>query len=192
MFIEAVILGVIIGITRRGKIYRLSYIHFNMSPLIYISALLYICIIIMNLGLLDYTSLLYTTFLIMSYVLIFIFIIANTDIKFMFVTLIGLCSNIICFLVNGFKFPMSSNSVSILYGTEMYNLLVNGKIKFYIPTENSSLSFLGSVITIGNYKIVSIGDIIISVGIVLIVQAIISDKYLRNKSNITFSKKMFR
>ncbi len=192
MFIEAVILGVIIGIARRGKIYRLSYIHFNMLPLIYISALLYICIIIMNLGLLDYTSLLYTTFLIISYVLIFIFIIANMDIKFMFVTLIGLCSNIICFLVNGFKYPMSSNSVSTLYGTEMYNLLVSGKIKFYITAENSSLSFLGNVITIGNYKIVSIGDIIISVGIVLIVQAIISDKYLRNKSNITFSKKMFR
>ncbi len=192
MFIEAVILGVIIGMAKRGKIYRLSYIRFNMSPLIYISALLYVCIIIMNLGLLEYTSFLYTAFLILSYLSIFIFIIVNMEIKFMFVTLIGLCSNILCFLVNGFKFPMSSNSVSMLYGTEMYNLLVNGKIKFYIPVENSSLSFLGSVITIGNYKIVSIGDIIISVGIVLIVQAIISDKYLRNRSNITFSKKMFR
>ncbi|MBP1926242.1 hypothetical protein J2Z76_002107 [Sedimentibacter acidaminivorans] len=192
MFIVAVILGIIIGIARRGKINRLSYIHFNMSPLIYISVLLYICIIIMNLGLLDYASFLYNAFLIMSYALIFIFIIVNLDIKFMFVTLIGLCSNVLCFLVNGFKFPMSSNSVSMIYGTEIYNLLINGKIKFFIPAENSSLSFLGSIITLGNYKIVSIGDIIISLGIVLIVQAIISDKYLRNKSNITFSKKMFK
>jgi len=192
MFIEAIVLGIIIGIVRRGKIYRLSYIKFNMSPLIYISSILYICIIIMNLGLVDYSSFLYTTFLIMIYLLIFIFIVVNMEIKFIFVTLIGLCSNIICFLANGFKFPLSSNSISNLYGTEMYNLLVNGKIKFYIPAENSTLSFLGSVMSIGNYKIVSIGDIIISLGILLVVQSIISDKYLRNKSKITFSRKIFK
>nr|WP_312576767.1 DUF5317 family protein [Sedimentibacter sp.] len=192
MFIVAVILGIVIGLTRRGKIYRLSYINFNMAPLIYIAAFLYICIIIMNLGLLDYSSLLYTTFLITSYILIAIFIIANIDIKFIFVALIGLCSNILCFLVNGFKFPLSSSLVSSLYGNEMYNLLIDGKIKFYIPAENATLSFLGNIISLGTYKIVSIGDIIISVGIILIVQAIISDKYMRNKSKITFSKKMFK
>ena len=192
MFIVAVILGIVIGLIRRGKIYRLSYINFNMSPLIYIAALLYICIIIMNLGLLDYSSFLYTTFLVVSYILIAVFIIINLDIKFMYVALIGLCSNVLCFLVNGFKFPLSSNSVLSLYGDEMYNLLINGKIKFYIPAENATLSFLGNIISIGTYNIVSIGDIITSIGIVLIVQAIISDKYMRNKSNITFSKKMFK
>lgn len=192
MFIIAVILGIVIGLARHGKIYRLSYINFNMSPLIYIAALLYVCIIIMNLGLLDYSSFLYTAFLILSYILIAVFIIINMDIKFMFVTLIGLCSNILCFLVNQFKFPLSSSAVSNLYGNEMYNLLIDGKIKFYVPSENATLSFLGNVISIGKYKIVSIGDIITSIGIVLIVQAIISDKYMRNKSNITFSKKMFK
>lgn len=192
MFIVAVILGIVIGLARHGKIYRLSYINFNMSPLIYIAALLYVCIIIVNLGLLDYSSFLYTAFLILSYILIAVFIIINMDIKFMFVTLIGLCSNILCFLVNQFKFPLSSSSVSNLYGNEMYNLLIDGKIKFYVPAENATLSFLGNVISIGKYKIVSIGDIITSIGIVLIVQAIISDKYMRNKSNITFSKKMFK
>jgi len=111
MFIVAVILGIVIGLVRHGKFYRLSYINFNMSPLIYVAALLYICIIIMNLGLLDYSSFLYSTVLVLSYILIAVFIIVNMDIKFMFVPLIGLSLNMICFLANGFKFPLSSNSV---------------------------------------------------------------------------------
>jgi len=192
MFIEAVILGIIIGLIRHGKVSRLSYMNFNMSFLIYISAALYICIIIMNLGLLDYSSFLYTAFLIISYILIGIFLILNIEIKFMFVPLIGLFTNLLCFIVNGFKFPLSTFAVSELYGTEMYDLLINGKIKFYIPAENAVLSFLGNVIYINKYKVISIGDIIISIGIVLIIQSIVSDKYMRNKSKITFSKKMFK
>ena len=192
MFIEAIILGIIIGLVRHGKVSRLSYMNFNMSFFIYISAALYICIIVMNLGLLDYSSFLYTSFLIISYILIGIFLIFNIEIKFMFIPLIGLFTNLLCFIVNGFKFPLSSDAVSKLYGTEMYDLLINGKIKFYIPAENAVLSFLGNVIYINKYKIISIGDIIISVGIVLIIQSIVSDKYMRNKSNITFSKKMFK
>lgn len=192
MFIEAVILGIIIGLVRHGKVSRLSYMNFNMAPLIYIAAVLYICIVIMNLGLLDYSSFLYTAFLLISYILVSIFLILNIDIKFMFVPLIGLFFNLLCFIVNGLKFPLSSDAVSKLYGTEMYDLLINGKIKFYIPDEDAILSFLGNVIYINKYKIISVGDIIISIGIVLIIQAIISDKYMRNKSKITFSKKIFK
>jgi len=192
MFIEAIILGIIIGLVRHGKVSRLSYMNFNMPFLIYIAAALYICIIIMNLGLLDYSSFLYTAFLIISYILVGTFLIFNIEFKFMFITLIGLLTNLLCFIVNGFKFPLSSDAVSKLYGTEMYDLLINGKIKFYIPAENAVLSFLGNVIYINKYKVISIGDIIISIGIVLVIQSIVSDKYIRNKNKITFSKKMFK
>jgi len=192
MFIEAVILGIIIGLVRHGKVSRLSYMDFNMSQLIYISAVLYICIIVMNLGLLDYSSFLYTIFLIVSYILIGIFLIINIDIKFMFVPLIGLFSNLLCFIVNRFKFPLSSEAVSKLYGAEMYDLLISGKVKFYIPAENAILNFLGNVIYINKYKIISAGDLIISIGIVLVIQSIVSDKYMRNKSKITFSKNIFK
>lgn len=192
MFIVAVILGIFIGLVRHGKVSRLSYMDFNISPLIYIATVLYICIVIMNLGLLDYSSFLYTIFLMASYILIGIFLIINIDIKFMFVPLIGLFSNLLCFIVNGFKFPLSAEAVSKLYGTEMYNLLISGKIKFYIPAENAILSFLGNVIYINKYKIISVGDLIISIGIVLVIQSIVSDKYMRNKNKITFSKNIFK
>jgi len=195
MFIEALILGVIIGLVRHGKIFRLSYVNFNIPQLVYTSALLYLGIIVMNLGLIDYNTSLYTAFLLISYILIAIFLIANIDKKFMLIPLVGLCSNLLCFIVNGFKFPLSSEAVLKYYGAEMIELLKSGKIKFFIPAENASLSILGNVIPINkilSMTILSIGDIIISIGIVLVVQAIISDKHIQNRNRITFSKNIFR
>jgi hypothetical protein len=59
MFFEALILGIVIGYIRRGKLSRLSYVNFSFRFLIYISALFYLGIIVINLGLYDYESFLY-------------------------------------------------------------------------------------------------------------------------------------
>lgn len=192
MFLEALILGIIVGIIRRGKISRLAYIRFNARPLIYISALLYLAIVIMNLGLFNYSSSLYSIFLLLSYIFTLLFIIANISMKFMVVPLIGLVLNLLVFLANNFKFPLSSEAAIKLYGTEMNELLNSGKILFFTPAEGASLSFLGNIITIGNWITVSVGDIISAIGVIMVVQAIISDKFIQNRSRITFSKDIFR
>lgn len=192
MFLEALILGIIIGIIRRGKISRLGYVNFNAKPLIYISALFYLAIVVMNLGLFNYSSPLYSVFLMITYISAGLFIIANISMKFMVAPLIGLGLNLLVFLANGFKFPLSAEAAAKLYGTEMQRLLINGKILFFTPAENASLSFLGNNITLGNWIAVSIGDIIAAIGIVLVVQAIVSDKFIQNRSSLTFSKDVFK
>lgn len=192
MFFEALIFGIIIGYVRRGKISRLSYINFNYRPLIFISAILYLGIIVTNLGMYDYDSFLYSAFLIGSMIFTGLFLTANLNIKFIFIPLIGLTINLFSFLVNGFKFPLSTEAAAQIYGTEMAQLLNNGKILFYTPAETATLNFLGNMIPIGNWFVVSIGDIIVALGVVLVVQGIISDKFIQNRSRITFSKNMFR
>lgn len=192
MFFEAIILGLIIGFIRRGKISRLAYVHFNWKTLIFISALLYLAIIVMNLGLFNYSSPLYSIFLLLSYVFTGLFLIANISMKFMAVPLIGLSLNLLAFLSNSFKFPLSSEAAAKLYGTEMLELLNSGKILLFTPADGATLSFLGNIITIGNWIIVSVGDIITAIGVILVVQAIISDKFIQNRSKITFSKKIFK
>jgi hypothetical protein len=192
MFLEALILGIIIGFIRRGDISRLAYAQFSFKPFIYTSVLLYIAIMIMNLGLFNYSSSLYSIFLLLSYIFTGMFLIANISTKFMAVPLIGLCLNVLVFLANGFKFPLSSETVAKLYGTEMYELLISGKILFFTSAEEASLSFLGNIITIGNKIIISIGDIIVAIGVVLIVQNVMSDKFIQNRSKITFSKDIFK
>lgn len=192
MFLEALILGIIIGNIRKGSISRLGYVHFSAKPLIYISALFYLAIIVMNLGLFNYSSSLYSVFLLMTYLFAGFFMIANISMKFMMVPLIGLCSNLLAFLSNGFRFPLSAEAVAKLYGTEMQKLLLSDKILFFTPAENASLSFLGNIITLGNWIVVSIGDIIAAIGVILIVQAMVSDKFIQNRRRITFSKDVFK
>lgn len=191
MFLEALVLGIIIGLIRRGKISRLAYVRFNFKFLIFISAFLYLAIIVMNLGLFDYGSNLYSIFLLMTYIFTGLFLIANLSMKFMVIPLVGLGSNLLAFLANGFKFPLSSEATAKLYGTEIYELLVSGKMLFFTPAKTASLSFLGNVITIGNWIIVSVGDLIAALGIIMVVQAIISDKFIQNRNRITFSKDIF-
>lgn len=192
MFFESLILGIVIGFIRRGKISRLSFVKYNWKALIYISALLYLAIIVMNLGLFNYNSPLYSIFLLLVYIFTGLFLIANISMKFMAVPLIGLVLNLLAFLANSFKFPLSSEAAAKLYGTEMLELLNSGKILLFTPAEGATLSFLGNIITIGNWIIVSVGDIITAIGVILVVQAIISDKFIQNRSKITFSKDIFR
>jgi hypothetical protein len=192
MFFEALILGTVIGLIRRGRISRLAYVHFSGRPLIFISAFLYLGIIIMNLGLYDYSSFLYSGFLLASFIFTLIFLILNISMKFMFIPLGGLCLNLLVFLVNELKFPLEAEAAARIYGAEIYDLLNSGKILFFVSAENARLSFLGNVIPIGNLFVASIGDIIAAIGITLVVQAIVSDKFIQNRSKITFSKNIFR
>ena len=192
MFFEALILGIVIGYIRRGKISRLSYVNFSFRFLIYISALFYLGIIVINLGLYDYESFLYSTFLIGSMVLTGLFLIANISIKYMFIPLAGLALNLLSFLANKFKFPLSPDAAAQIYGAEAAELLNTGKLLFYTSSETATLSFLGSIIPIGNWFVVSIGDIIAALGVVLIVQCIMADKFIQTRSKITFSKDIFR
>ena len=192
MFFEALILGIVIGYIRRGKISRLSYVNFSFRFLIYISALFYLGIIVINLGLYDYESFLYSTFLIGSMVLTGLFLIANISIKYMFIPLTGLALNLLSFLANKFKFPLSPDAAAQIYGAEAAELLNTGKLLFYTSSETATLSFLGSIIPIGNWFVVSIGDIIAALGVVLIVQCIMADKFIQTRSKITFSKDIFR
>jgi len=192
MFFEALILGIVIGYIRRGKLSRLSYVNFSFRFLIYISALFYLGIIVINLGLYDYESFLYSTFLIGSIVLTGLFLIANISIKYMFIPLIGLALNLLSFLANNYKFPLSPDAAAKIYGAEAAELLNAGKLLFYTSSETATLSFLGNIIPIGNWFVVSIGDIIASLGVVLIVQCIMADKFIQTRSKITFSKDIFR
>ena len=196
MIIEAIIIGIIIGIFRRGKLSRLEYLRINLSPLIIVALISYISIIVMNLGSLDFNSSLYNVFLILTYALIIIVLTFNLDKKFMFLTLIGVMMNFICMCVNSFRIPVKNDIILSLYGQETSNLLLTNKIKYFIPAEDASLSVLGKIFSISDYYIydviLSIGDIIIFIGIILIIQELMTDKFLKTRDSITLSKSLYR
>ncbi len=196
MIIEAIIIGIIIGTIRKGKLSRLEYLKVNLSPLIILALISFLSIIVMNLGLLDFNSSLYNVFLILTYALIIIVLTFNLDKKFMFLPLIGVMMNFICMCVNSFKIPVKSDIILSLYGEEMHSLLVANKVKFFMPAENANLSALGKLFSLNQYYIydviLSIGDIIIFVGIILVIQELMTDKYLKTRDSITLSKSLYK
>ena len=196
MIIEAIIIGIIIGTLRKGKISRLEYLKLNFSPLIILALISYVSIIVMNLGSLDINSSLYNVFLVITYSLIIIVLTFNLDKKFVFLPLIGVMMNFICICVNSFKIPVKSDIILHLYGEEMNNLLLANNIKFFIPAENASLNALGKLFSISDYYfydvILSIGDIVVFVGIILVIQELMTDKFLKTRDSITLSKSLYR
>lgn len=196
MIIEAIIIGIIIGTIRKGKLSRLEYLKINLSPLIIVALISYVAIIVMNLGSLDFNSNLYNVFLVLTYALIIVVLTFNLDKKFMFLPLIGIMMNFICMSVNSFRIPVKNDIILSIYGQETSNLLLANKIKFFIPAENANLNALGKLFSIGDYYlydvILSIGDIIIFVGIILVIQELMTDKFLKTRDSITLSKSLYK
>lgn len=196
MIVEAIVLGIIIGLIRKGKFVRLEYLKIHLSPLIFIAMFSFIGIIVMNLGLLNFNSDLYTVFLVLTYVLIIIVLAFNLDKRFMFLPFIGTILNFICMCLNHFKIPVKSTVINTIYGNEMYKFLLDGKVKFFVPAEEASLKMLGKIFYLGDYYIydviLSIGDILIAVGIVLVIQALMTDKFLKTRDSITLSKSLYK
>ena len=60
----------------------------------------------------------------------------------------------------------------------------------------AKLSILGKIFYLGDYYlydvILSIGDIIIALGIVLLIQHLMTDKYLKTRDTITLSRSLFK
>lgn len=196
MILEAIIIGIIIGYLKKGKLSRLKYLEIHLKPLLILSAISLLVIIVMNLGLFDFDSRIFTILFVLTYALTIIVIVFNLDKKYMFMPLIGGMSNFICLCVNHFKFPVKSSHIILAYGEEFNNLLLNNKIKFYIADDNALFKMLGKIFYLGDYYfydvILSIGDIIIAIGIILIIQALMTDKSLKSNSTIILSKSLFK
>ena len=196
MIIEAILIGLFIGILRKGKISRIEYLKINLLPLVFVSLMSVIIIVVMNLGLLEFGSFIYNIFFVLSYALIIIVLVFNLDKKFLFITLIGAVLNFICICFNSFKIPVNTGAFISSYGDEMAKLFLSGDIKFFIPAEGAKLSFLGKLISITEYYfypvILSIGDIFVALGIILFIQDFMTDKFLQSKDPLSISRSLYK
>lgn len=196
MIVEAILIGIFIGLIRRGSVSRLKHFEINLSPLLIVSILSIVAIVVMNLGKLDMSSNIYTVFLLASYGLLIIVLFFNLDTRYMFLPLIGTVMNFIAICFNNFKIPVKSDIVLNIYGKDFYNLFISGNIKFLTPAEDATLNFFGKLISPENYYfynvILSIGDILILFGIILIIQNVMTDRYIKASKKITISRKLYK
>jgi hypothetical protein len=195
MVLEGLIIGILIGYIRKGELNRLGDISIKGKTFIIISLLIQMSFLLLNTGLLDLKFNYYEIVLIVSYIFILIALIMNWKIKYIPVVFIGALLNLISFIYNGFNIGITSNTAEIVFSSEIFQLLAQGDIKLFKIIQDSKF-YLGGFIPWNRMLVfpsaVSIGDIVIFIGIIFSVQNLMIVRSRFNRNSVSFSKDLFR
>lgn len=191
MFVESLILSIIVGKIRGGKIKGISNIEIKGWYLFILGFLIEYSSIYIEMYTNGKLSLLikeYFPYIYLGvYILLIIGLILNLRNKGMFFVFIGSLFNFIVIIFNDGKMPVSAEGLNYSALTKQMDMLKNGSaLTHKIVTEATKLYFLADIIPIPRPyplpKVISIGDIFVSLGIYLIIQkGMLSE---RKKGNI--------
>ena len=188
MFLEAIILGVIIGIVRNGNMRNISMLKIRGWYLIILALLLQMfTIFFSNISIVKtYGNYFYVTLA----VLIILTLIINLDKKAVWIILIGALLNFVIILMNGFKMPISFQGLELAGLETMIDDIKSGSITNYMSLDEVSnwTKYFGKYITIPKpypfAKVISIGDIFMSLGVIFFVQGEMIKTYLTTKNRM--------
>lgn len=191
MFIEAVIIGLIIGSIRKGRISNLSEIYIKGWLLIIIGALLQVApVILYKMNILTEVAS-YLPFI--SVVIMLIVILMNMNLSGFWLLLIGTVMNLIAMGFNGFKMPVSIESLYKSGLGEMAETVLDGSIINYINMDlvDNFTKYFGKFIALPDFypfaKVLSIGDIVLTIGIILFIQGEMMNRYYRKGSMVKYN-----
>ncbi|NMB26525.1 MAG: DUF5317 domain-containing protein [Tissierellia bacterium] len=185
MFIEAILISIIIGLLRGGKLKRFKAInHKTMWILVFGMVIQYILVFLNRVEEIGSISkiLLYTKQAqIISYILILIGIVTNFRFKSLCIVLVGFLMNFFAIMTNGWRRPILLEGVKLTNSSGLYEMIEMGKVALYTPiVESTKYPILGDIIIFAEpypiSRIISLGDLIISFGIFALIQEIMLGK----------------
>ncbi|WP_432662716.1 DUF5317 domain-containing protein [Wukongibacter baidiensis] len=188
MFLEAAILGVVIGLVRNGSIRNISVTKIRGWFLAIIAFVLQISTLIFrDMSIVQsYGRYVY----IASAVLIILTLAINLNKRGMWIILIGAILNFVVVIMNGNKMPISLDGLELAGLQNMIEGIKSGDITNYMAIDQVTnwTKHLGKYIVIPKpypmAKVISIGDIFMSLGIILLVQGQMIKPYLITKSRM--------
>lgn len=181
MFIEAMILGLIIGIANNGRISNLFSLNIKYWYLIILGVLVQYSPLILKAFSLEMFN--YNYFTVIGNLLLLIVLIMNLKIKGIFIILFGGVLNLAAFLLNGLKMPILESASS----DKMINLIKTGNLVNYKIIEDlySWKLYLGKIIKIPDFyiytKSLSVGDVFIMIGLIILVAMEMKKTYFKQK-----------
>ena len=174
MYIEAIILGLIIGFVRNGRLNNFYEAHFKGWILAFLAFLLFLVpygIKILDIPFEQLALIPYISMCLIALVALF-----NFERNGMKIILVGLALNLLIMGLNGYRMPVDAVAMEAMGHVSFVESLTNGSIVNYMTLDGAhALSpFLGKIITLPKAypltEILSIGDIIVSIGIVVLIQ----------------------
>lgn len=184
MFIEIIILSIIIGLVRGGKLSRFKRVNFKKMWVLILALIIQYFLVMINFieelyrfDNLDVVFRFTKQLSIISYVLLFIGIIINLRYRSLWVVLAGSIMNILAMIFNGWKRPILVEGIELLGFEDLGFLLEQGKLPLYTPiVEKTKLAILGDIIVLPKPypypHIFSLGDFIIYLGLFVLIQEI--------------------
>lgn len=179
MWLEAVVIGIVIGLARGGRIAYLAEMRLKHVNLFLVG--LAIQILPFFFGSIDFfrAGARYMSFA--GYMVIVLFLILNLKSKGVFVILVGAFMNVIALLTHDYRMPISFDGASEkMLGLKLQ--VLSGQVNNYLQIDefDSIWDYLGKIIPMPNWypliPILSMADIVIAVGIVFLLQNEISEK----------------
>ena len=185
MFIEAILISIIIGLIRGGRLKVPKAVnHKTMGLFVFGIIIQYMLIFLTGMDetssinkILSYTKQAH----IISYILILIGIVTNIKFKSLWVALVGFLMNFFVIGLNGWKMPISLEGIKLIGSPNLYEMIDSGKMALYTPiVDSTKYPILGNIIIFANpypiSRIISLGDLIISFGIFALIQEIMLGK----------------
>lgn len=178
MFIEAMVVGFIVALFRKGKLINIERIHIKGWYLFIFAGLIQASMSFLKskgllLGPVFFERYFYYVYL-FTFILLIIGIILNIKNRFMVFILIGMALNFIVIFSNGGKMPVSLENVK---GFDHYIEELPDKsydIKHSMVSEDTKFVYLADIISLPMpyplIRIISIGDIFLTLGIFLFFQ----------------------
>lgn len=191
MYFEAVIIGILLGLIRGGSLKKFSLFNIRGWFLILIGALLNIGVLLLK----GKTPIAGNEHFILfaSIVTVLVLVLINIEKKGFWAIFIGTILNTLAIFMNSFRSPISLTGLKNSGLSGLYEIVETGKSFNYMSLDlvDNWSKFLGKYISIPSAypfaKVLSPGDIMITIGIILFVYGeMLSNKY-EGQNMIRFS-----
>lgn len=174
MYIEAIVLGLVIGFARNGRLNNFYEAHFKGWILTFIAFILFL--VPYGIEIFDITFDQLALIPYISMCLIALVALFNFERNGMKIILLGLALNLLIMGLNTYKMPVDAVRMEAMGYASFVESLTQGSIVNYMTLEGAHplSAFLGKVIAIPKgyplTQVLSVGDIIVSIGIVVLIQ----------------------
>ncbi len=173
MWIEAILIGIIIGLLRGGRIGYLSKLNIRQLNLFVFAVV--VQLVPFFLGRIDIIAKYACEIYFVGYIILFVFLILNISKKGFKLLTLGSAMNIFVLAINNFKMPVYVNSITSNMA-KMKLAIKTGDLVNYVQVESLDkyTDYLGKIIHMPEFypgvAAISIADIIIALGIIILIQ----------------------
>jgi len=188
LFVESIVIGIIIGVVQHGRFTNIGITSIRGWYLIMAALLLGISpMFSINSPFFDDFGVYIYLF---SLIVMFAVVLWNLDKKGFWLIAVGAGLNLMVMMLNGFKMPIYMEGLRIAGLDGMINGIESGKIINYVSMESldSWTRFLGKLVVLPKpyplAKVVSIGDLLMSLGIIFYLRGEMVKKYRFSRSRM--------